>query len=66
MDPLDPAYLALLLEEATRQVAMLGDGFGGVAQDRGWPQLFNPLADDGRSFCEDAPGKTCRCVRTSL
>ena len=50
MDPSDPNYLDLLRAEAERHVEMLADGFSGVSCDRGWPQLFNPFADDGISF----------------
>ena len=60
MDPLDPQYLALLLEEARRHVAMLGDDFAGVSCDRGWPQLLNAHADDGVSYCGSAG--TCRSL----
>jgi hypothetical protein len=35
MDPLDPKYLSLLLKEAHRHVALLGDDFAGVSCDRG-------------------------------
>ena len=57
MDPLEPQYLALLLDEARRHVALLGDDFAGVSCDRGWPQLLNAHADDGVSYC----GRTGTC-----
>ena len=52
MDPLEPSYLGLLLREARRHVALLGDDFAGVACDRGWAQLNNAHADDGISYVQ--------------
>ena len=63
MDCAEPHYLQLLQEEARRHVTMLGDDFSGVSCDRGWPQLFNPNADDGVSFCDQGhDGGKCRSL----
>lgn len=58
MDPGDPRYQAFLLEQAKRHIRRTPDMCGICIDRSDWLRLYNPRADDGISWVDDAPARS--------